>query len=177
MPPSKHGDLESRYCAPCSPIRYTEPLKNPLSDLERAMTATLLYRISAFVLVLFAAGHTGGFLTFKAPTVEGVPVQQPMDKGRFSINGKTLTYGDFYLGFGLYCTAYLLFTAFLAWHLGSMAKSTPQAIGALGWVFFLLQIVGIALSWRYFILPPTIFSVVLAILTGWAAGLVGAAKA
>jgi len=35
--------------------------------------------------------------------------------------------------------------------------AAPQAIGTLGWVFFGLQIVGIALSWRYFVLPPTIF--------------------
>jgi hypothetical protein len=140
------------------------------------MTATLLYRISAFVLVLFATGHTLGFLTFKAPTAEGVAVQQAMDNVRFSMGGKSLTYGDFYRGFGLFCTAYLLFAAFLAWHLGTMARSAPQAIGALGWVFFGLQIVGIALSWRYFVLPPTIFSAVLAILTGWAAWLVKAAK-
>jgi hypothetical protein len=46
------------------------------------MTATLLYRISAFVLVLFAAGHTLGFLKFKAPTPEGVAVQQAMDGPR-----------------------------------------------------------------------------------------------
>jgi hypothetical protein len=94
------------------------------------MTATLLYRISAFVLVLFATGHTLGFLTFKAPTAEGVAVQQAMDNVRFSMGGKSLTYGDFYRGFGLFCTAYLLFAAFLAWHLGTMARSAPQAIGA-----------------------------------------------
>ena len=141
------------------------------------MTATLLYRISAFVLVLFAAGHTLGFMTFKAPTPEGVAVQQSMDNVRFSMGGKSLTYGDFYRGFGLFCTAYLLFNAFLAWHLGTMARSTPQAIGALGWVFFALQVVGIVLSWKYFVLPPTIFSAVLAIMTGWAAWLVNAAKA
>jgi hypothetical protein len=40
-----------------------------------------------------------------------------------------------------------------------------------------LQLVGIVLSWRYLVLPPIIFSAVLAILTGWAAWLVGAAKA
>jgi hypothetical protein len=120
-------------------------------------------------LVLLAAGHTLGFLKFKAPTPQGVAVQQAMDNVRFSMGGKSLTYGDFYRGFGLFCTAYLLFAAFLAWHLGTMARSAPQAIGALGWVFFGLQIVGIALSWRYFVLPPTIFSAVLAILTGWAA--------
>jgi hypothetical protein len=114
------------------------------------MTATLLYRISAFVLVLFAAGHTLGFMKFKAPTPEGIAVQQAMDNVRFNVGGKNLTYGDFYRGFGLFCTAYLLFGAFLAWHLGDMARSTPQAIGALGWVFFGLQVVGIVLSWRYF---------------------------
>jgi hypothetical protein len=37
-------------------------------------------------------------------------------------------------------------------------------------------VAGIVLSWKYFVLPPTIFSAVLAILTGWAAWLVGAAK-
>ena len=30
------------------------------------MTATLLYRIAAVVLIFFAAGHTVGFLKFKA---------------------------------------------------------------------------------------------------------------
>ena len=136
------------------------------------MTATLLYRIAAFVLVLFAAGHTLGFLKFKPPTAEGAAVQQSMDGVRFNLGSKSYSYGDFYRGFGLFCTAYLLFAAFLAWHMGSMARNNPQSIGSLGWVFFGLQLVGIVLSWRYFILPPTIFSAVLAILTGWAAWLV-----
>jgi len=140
------------------------------------MTATLLYRIAAFVLVLFAAGHTLGFMTFKAPTPEGVAVQQTMDNVRFSLGGKSFTYGDFYRGFGLFCTAYLLFAAFMAWHMGDIARNTPQAIGALGWVFCGLQVVGIVLSWKYFVLPPTIFSAVLAILTGWAAWLSNGGK-
>jgi len=141
------------------------------------MTATLLYRISAFVLILFAAGHTVGFMKFKAPTPEGVAVQQAMDNVRFTLGSKSYTYGDFYRGLGLFCTAYLLFLAFLAWHLGTMARNTPQAVGALGWVFFGLQLVGIVVSWRYLVPPPIIFSAVLAILTGWAAWLVNAAKA
>jgi len=140
------------------------------------MTATLLYRIAAFVLVLFAAGHTLGFMNFKAPTPEGVAVQQAMDNVRFSLGAKSYTYGDFYRGLGLFCTAYLLFLAFLAWHLGTMARNTPQAIGVLGWVFFGLQLVGIVLSWRYLVPPPIVFSGVLAILTGWAAWLANAAK-
>lgn len=140
------------------------------------MTATLLYRIAAFVLVLFAAGHTLGFIKFKPPTPEGVAVQQSMDQVRFQLGSKSYSYGDFYRGFGLFCTAYLLFAAFLAWHMGEMARNTPQAIGPLGWVFFALQVAGIVLSWKYFVPPPAIFSMVLAILTGWAAWLVNGVK-
>lgn len=135
------------------------------------MTATWLYRIAAVVLLLFAAGHTFGFLNFKPPTPEGIAVRDAMDNVRFTLGSRSYTYGDFYRGFGLFCTAYLLFAAFLAWHLGSLARSSPQAIGLLGWIFFALQLAGIALSWKYFIPPPIIFSAVLAILTGWAAWL------
>lgn len=139
------------------------------------MTATLLYRIAAVVLLLFAAGHTFGFLKFKPPTPEGVAVRDAMDSVQFKMGSKSYTYGDFYRGFGLFCTAYLLFAAFLAWHLGGLARSSPQAIGQLGWVFFGLQLAGIILSWKYFVPPPVIFSFVLAILTGWAAWLVSSA--
>src|SRR6476646_3979564 len=98
-----------------SEVRYTESPEIHPSRIGAPMTATLLYRISAFVLVLFAAGHTLGFMKFKAPTPEGVAAQQAMDNVRFSIGGKSLACGDFYRGFGLFCTAYHLFGAFLSW--------------------------------------------------------------
>jgi hypothetical protein len=136
------------------------------------MNATTLYRIASFVLVLFAAGHTIGFLRFKPPTPEAVAVQSAMENVHFGLGTKSYAYGDFYRGFGLFCTAYLMFAAFLSWHLGTMARHTLQTIGPLGWVFFALQVAGIVLSWKYFALQPTIFSAVLAIVTGWPAWLV-----
>ena len=36
------------------------------------MSATLLYRIAAGLLLLFAVGHTLGFLGFKPASVEGL---------------------------------------------------------------------------------------------------------
>ena len=136
------------------------------------MTATLLYRIAAGLLLLFAIGHTVGFLTFKPPTVEGLAVRDSMDKVQFQAPGGKRTYGDFYRGFGLFCTLYLIFLAYLSWHLGGMAQSSPQAIGLLGWAFFALNVVSVVLSWIYFIPPPVIFSALAAICTGWAAWLV-----
>lgn len=139
------------------------------------MTATLLYRIAAVIFLVFAAGHTIGFLKFRPPNAEGVAVMDGMTKVRLAVGNGTRTYNDFYRGFGLFCTAYLLFAAYLAWYLGALAKSSPQAIGALGWVFFALQLAGIALSWIYFLPPPVVLSAVAALLTGWAAWLVRAA--
>ena len=135
------------------------------------MTATTLYRISAGVLVLFAAGHTVGFLKFKPPTPEGVAVQHSMDSVTFQLGSQTFSYGDFYRGFGLFCTLYLLFAAYLAWYLSTMAQNHPQNIGALSWIFFVLQVASIAVSWKYFIPPPVIFSAILSLLQvgphGW----------
>ena len=136
------------------------------------MSATVLYRIAAVLFILFAVGHTVGFLTFKPASQEGLAVRDSMNNVKFQIGGRSFTYGDFYEGFGLFATAYLLFAAFLAWHLGGVARDFPQSIGLLGWVFCALQVVSVILSWRYFLLPPVILSGLSAICLGWAAWLV-----
>ena len=133
------------------------------------MTATLLYRITSILLVLFAIGHTAGFVLFKPATPDGQAVFDSMDRVHFPVGSASYTMGQFYRGFGFFASAYLLFAAFLAWHLGKLARTAPLAIGALGWVFCALQVASIALSWLYFLLPPVIFSVLTAVSTGWAA--------
>src|SRR5438552_18678236 len=107
-----------------------ECLRRKISEERRntPMKAIWLYRTAAVLLILFAAGHTFGFLNFKAPTAEGVAVFDAMNHVRFTARGATYSYGDFYRGFGLYISVYLLFSAFLAWHLGSQAQTLPQAI-------------------------------------------------
>lgn len=133
---------------------------------------TLLYRIASVLLVVFAAGHTFGFLKFKAPTAEGRAVWDGMNNVHFQIGKSGFTYAAFYNGFGLFATLYLLFAAFLAWHLGNVARSHPQAIGSLGWGFFALHIGSLILCWIYFLPPPVILSALVAVCTGWAAWLV-----
>jgi hypothetical protein len=136
------------------------------------MNATLLYRIAAVLLNVFAAGHTYGFLKFKPSTSDGVAVRDGMDNVHFQIGSSSFTYGGFYRGFGLFATVYLCFAAFLAWHLGALARSDPHAIGSLGWAFCLLQLASMVLSWIYFLPPPIVLSALLTICTGWAAWLV-----
>ena len=135
------------------------------------MKATVLYRIAAVVFVLFAVGHTYGFLSLRAPSAEGRAVFDAMNSVQFVVHDRAYTYGAFYRGLGLSCTVSMLFSAFLSWHLGELARSAPAAIGALGWVFFAVQLAGLALSVIYFGPPPVVLSAVVAIILGLAAWL------
>ena len=133
------------------------------------MTAKTLYRIASVVFLLFAAGHTFGFLSFTPPTAEGLAVRDAMNSVHFTVRGSTFSYGAFYRGFGLSATASMLFQAFLAWQLGAMVSSAPRVAASIGWGLFVLQLSGVALSILYFSLPPAIFSLAVAALVGLAA--------
>ena len=136
------------------------------------MTAPTLYRTAAVLLVLFAAGHTVGFLKFKAPTPEGVAVRESMGRVTFDVRGQSFSYQGFYVGFGLFITIQLLLSAFLAWHLSGLAATNPVAIGNLGWIFCAAQVGGLVLSWLYFFPITAVFSGVVALCLAWAAWLV-----
>jgi hypothetical protein len=136
------------------------------------MSATTLYRIAAVLLMLFAAGHTFGFLRFKPPTAESRAVRDAMNTVRFPIGSSSFTYGGFYVGFGLFVSAYLLFAAFLAWVLGGLVKAAPHAIQALAWGFFAVQVATLVLSWSYFAAPPALFAALIAVCVGYAAWLI-----
>ncbi len=137
------------------------------------MSATLLYRIAAGVFVLFALGHTYGFLSLRPASPEGRAVYEAMSTVHFEAGGQSASYGNFYRGFGLSCTASMILSAFLCWHLGELARSAPAAIGVLGWVFFAVQVLAVGLSFLYFGLPPMVLSAVVATIVGLAAFLAG----
>ena len=77
------------------------------------MKAAWLYRTASIIFVLFAAGHTYGFLSFRPASAEGRAVWEAMNNVQFQQGGASFTYAGFYVGFGLSATVFLLFLAFL----------------------------------------------------------------
>src|SRR5205814_4353154 len=130
---------------------------------------TLLYRIASTLLLLFAAGHTYGFLNFKPPTPEALAVRDAMYGVHFAVRGADLSYGGFYTGFGFSITVYLLFSAYLCWHLGTLAREQRQAVGALGWALTAVQIANVVLAVQYFSVAPAMLSALVALCVAWAA--------
>jgi hypothetical protein len=133
------------------------------------MKASTLYRITSIILLVFAAGHTLGFLRFKPPTTEAAAVRDAMNDVHFQVQGRDLTYNSFYIGFGLSVTMYLLFSAFLAWHLAGLSSKDSKAIGNLGWAFFAVQLANLIVSAVYFFVVPTVFCVIVVGCLGLAA--------
>src|SRR5712675_416816 len=119
------------------------------------MRASVFYRVAAVLLLLFEAGHTSGF-PWSDPTW-GVDLAS-MRSTHFYIMGFSRTYWDFYVGFGLFVTVFLLLAAVLAWQLGGLAAETLRLMRSTAWAFALCFAVVTVLSWRYFFIIPIVCS-------------------
>jgi hypothetical protein len=126
------------------------------------MRAAAWFRAAAGVMLLFAVGHTYGFLVFRPETAEGRAVWDAMNRVRFSVGSTAFSYGGFYIGFGLFISAFQLFCVWLAWTLGSIAQAGEMAARRIAWGMFVLQCFGAVLSLRYFSLGPVVLSVIAA---------------
>jgi hypothetical protein len=127
------------------------------------MKATNLYRIASGLLFVWAAGNVYGILNFWHVANGMNPVPFPVGHSGFS-------YAQVVLGCGVFCSFCVLFAAYLAWHLGTLARTMPQAIGAVGWILFAYSIVGICISWIAFSGFVLLLVAAIAICIGWASG-------
>ena len=94
----------------------------------------------------------------------------------FDFKGRTCSYGNFYRGFGLFVTACLLFSAFLAWYLGGIVAGNAVGIAALAWAFLGVQLACLGLSVLYFFLVPVLLSASITLCLAWAAWLVSGTR-
>jgi hypothetical protein len=88
------------------------------------LSSRLLYRIAAVLILLFDLGHSAGF-PWSDPKW-GVDTSA-MRTSQFHVVGFSRTYWDFYVGFGLFISVFLLLAAILAWQLGGLPKETTSA--------------------------------------------------
>lgn len=138
------------------------------------MSVSLLYRVASGLLVLFALGHTLGFRRVD-PRWGVDSVVGAMRATRFDVQGFSRTYWDFYTGFGLFVTVFLLFAAVLAWQLGGLPRDRLMLLPVLRWALAICSVGVALLSWKYFFIAPAIFSSAVALCLAFAAWLGGKA--
>ena len=126
------------------------------------MKACTLYRIAAVLLLLFALGHTVGFRQ-SGPKWGVDTLLASMRSIHFDVQGFSRSYWDFFVGFGLFVTVFLLLAAVLAWQLGGLPAESLGHIRGIAWALALCFIAVTVLSWRYFFVVPIVFSTVITV--------------
>ena len=81
------------------------------------MKPSILLRVASIITLLYFAGHTAGMPWTPAAGPGELPVIEAMKTHRFGTEGFARTYWDFYFGFGLIISAFLLVQAVVLWQL------------------------------------------------------------
>lgn len=128
-----------------------------------------LYRIAALLFLLFAAGHTAGFLSFRPKSPEGLAVMESMRQIHFQFGSRTGTWFGFYTGFGLFVSVYMLFSVFVAWRLSNAQPGEISMARTLAWVLFGVQVANVGVCYAYFGPVQVAFAAACAAVIGFAA--------
>ena len=122
------------------------------------MNASILYRVAAVCLVLFAVAHTVGFQQ-SDPTWGIDALRDSMRSIHFDVQGFNRTYWELFVGAGLTVGVLYLFSAILAWQLGALPSANLAQMRVLVWAFALCFAGITILSWRYLFAIPIVFSI------------------
>src|SRR4051812_36846186 len=121
------------------------------------MRASVFYRIAAVLLLLFAAGHTFGFRQ-NVPEWKADAVLASMRSIHFDAQGFDRSYWDFFSGFGLFFSVFLVFAAVLAWLLAGLPAEVLSRLRSIAWALALCFVAITALSWIYTFTLPAVLS-------------------
>jgi hypothetical protein len=127
------------------------------------MKPFILLRIAALITLLYCVGHTSGMPWTPALGPGEIPVIEAMKARSFEAVGATRTYWDFYFGFGVIISAFLLVQAVALWQLGSLAKPDALRVRPIVASFFVAFVVNAFLSWKYFFVVPVVMAVAISI--------------
>ncbi len=124
------------------------------------MKASVLYRIASVLLLLFAIGHTLGF-RMTDPKLGVGSLIASLQTLHFQVQGFSRTFWDFYVGFGLFISVFLVFAASLAWQLSGLKPETLALVQDIRWGLAICFAAETVLTWRYFFIGPIVFSILI----------------
>jgi hypothetical protein len=140
------------------------------------MNATRFLRIAAVITLLYCAGHTAGAPWTPATAPEQLLVLEAMKSQSFEVEGVERTYWDFYLGFGVIISVFLLVQAVVLWQVGSLANANGGRIRSIIVAFLVAFMLNAALAWRYFFAVPAIMAIAISLTLVVALVLAGRAR-
>lgn len=120
------------------------------------MKPTILFKIASGLLAFFGMAHTFGM--FNEDEGEVKAVVSMMRSVHFDAMGTSRTVFDFYFGFGLLLTVFLLFSSVLSWQLGNLSKEQPAVARRIAWPLAATVLLVAVLCWMYFFIAPQVIA-------------------
>src|SRR6476469_1201866 len=124
------------------------------------MKASMLYRIAAVLLLLFAIGHTLGFRE-SDPKWGIEALLGSMRSIHFDVQGFNRSYWDLFVAAGFSVGVLYLFAAVLAWQLGGLPTATLALMRGTTWAFALCFAAITVVSLKYLFILPIAFSILI----------------
>ncbi len=124
---------------------------------ERLRRPAVWLRAAAVIAALFALGHQRGRPWLPGQDAASRAVAGQMQQVRFAVAGLSRSYFEFYQGFGLLVTVFLLVESVLLWQLGTLAARGAPGRAML--VTHLASFTAVALiSARYIFTVPAVLA-------------------
>jgi len=127
------------------------------------------YWVASVLLLIFAAGHTTGMLSNRSLGPDADAVHATMRAVHFAFNGSTRTFDDFMHGLGFATSSFLLFSAFVAWRLSTIAHEHWETVAPIAWALCVCHVGTAILSWTYLFAGPGVLTTLSAASLGWGA--------
>jgi hypothetical protein len=121
---------------------------------------SILYRTASVLLLIFAALHTFGFRQVD-PKWGVDSLISSMRSIHFDIMGSSRTYWDFFVGFGLFFSVFLVFMAVLAWQLSALSGQTLALMRGTTWALVICLAAVTIMCLRYSFIIPSVFSILI----------------
>lgn len=132
------------------------------------MKPWIMLRVASVITFFYFAGHTLGMPWTPAVGPQEVILLESMKSHHFDAMGSSRTYWDFYYGFGLVISGYLLVQAAVLWQLASRAKADPVGVRSIIASFFVSFLVNAILVWKFFFTVPLVMAIAIVICLGGA---------
>ncbi len=132
------------------------------------MKTTLFLRIASVAVIVQSALHTIGGVFGKPVPGAGTVAVAAMKANQFHVDGVDRTYWDFFMGFGLGITIFLLVEGVVFWLLANLAAKGVD-VRPIAATFCVGYLALTLLAYRYFFAGPLIFDALVALLLGLAA--------
>jgi hypothetical protein len=127
------------------------------------MKPYVLLRVAAVVAFLYAVGHTIGMPWAPDKSPETMAVVQAMAAHRFDAMGAKRSMQDFYVGFGISISIFMLIQAILLWMIAAQAKVDAVRARPFIAVFLIAFVANAIISAVYFFEVPFAMATLIAL--------------